>query len=359
MGEIFCMPANLTHQYKEAERRYRQATSPEDQAAALAEMLAVIPKHKGTDKLQADIKRRMAQLRRERPKAGGVARQRPIYVIDLEGAGQVPVLGGPNAGKSALVAAVSNAHVQVADYPYTTQAPAPAMMPFEDTQVQLVDTPPASEEFAPPWIAELVRRADAAIIVADPTEPDGWVAPEWLIEHLSDQGIELVAARTARPEDQEANAAVRHAQGSTAAADDDEDESLTFRVATMIVCMKSDVSGADEGIEELIELFGDRFPVLALSSSDEDAQQGFRRAVFATLEMIRVYSKEPGKPTKKGKPWLLQEGSTVHDLARIIHHDLARNFQYGRLWGSARFEGQRVGEDYLLEDEDVVEIHTS
>ena len=353
------MPANLTPQYKEAERNYRQATSPEEQAAALAEMLAVIPKHKGTDKLQADIKRRMAALRKERPKGGKAARQRPIYVIDIEGAGQVPVLGGPNSGKSALVAAVSNAHVQVADYPYTTQSPAPAMMPFEDTQVQLIDTPPASEEFAPPWIAELVRRADAVILVVDASDPDGWAAPEWIIEHLADRGIELVATRVVHPEEERENDVVVRVPMGPTSDDQSEDESLTFRVPATVVCTKADVPGSENGVAQAVEIFGDRMPILSFSSTDGTDHTGLRRAVFTALEMIRVYSKEPGKPATKERPWLLHEGSTVHDLARNIHKDLAAGFQYGRLWGSGRFEGQRVGEDYVLVDKDVVEIHAS
>jgi ribosome-interacting GTPase 1 len=356
------MPANLTHQYKEAERRYRQATTPEEQAAALSEMLALIPKHKGTDKLQADIKRRMAQLRKERSKASAVSRQRPVYVIDIEGAGQVPVLGGPNAGKSALVGALTNAHVQVAEYPYTTQHPAPAMMPFEDAQVQLIDTPPASEEYAPAWIPELVRRADAALLLADLSTPDGWEAPAFIADLLMERGIELVAARVEEPA---AGAGVDTKQSgdpgsvSVESAQDktDDDEGLMFRVPAIAVGCKSDSPGSGDGLAQLVDYFGTTLPVLTTSVEDEASLRELRRSIFRALEVIRVYSREPGKHTEKGRPWLLHEGSTVHDLANLIHHDLARRFQFGRLWGSGRFDGQRVGEDYVLEDQDVVEIH--
>lgn len=357
------MPANLTPQYKEAERRYRQATTPEEQAEALSEMLRLIPKHKGTDKLQADIKRRMAQLRKESRKPSVTSRQRPIYVIDIEGAGQVPVLGGPNAGKSALVASLTNAHVQVADYPYTTQQPAPAMMPFEDTQVQLIDTPPASEEYAPPWIAELVRRADAVLLVADLSTEDGWEAPAFIVEQLEERGIRLVAARVDRPAvtvDGDEQPAVVVEEQELASPDAEEDEeSLTFQMPTMLVASKHDHPDAEAGLATLREYFGDRFPILTLSTEDENSLARLREATFLALRMIRVYSKEPGKQAEHGRPWLLHEGSTVHDLANVIHHDLADGFQYGRLWGSARFEGQRVGEDYVLSDQDVVEIHAS
>ena len=346
------MPANLTHQYKEAERRYRQATTPEEQSEALSEMLALIPKHKGTDKLQADIKRRMAQLRKERGKSKVTSHQRPVYVIDIEGAGQVTVLGGPNAGKSALVGALTNAHVQVADYPYTTQQPAPAMMPFEDAQVQLIDTPPASAEYAPPWISELVRRADAILLLADLSTTDGWEAPAFIIEQLEERGIELVAAEVGVPA-QEVGVPAQ-ADGADAG---EGDEGLTFRVPTILVGCKSDCPGAEAGLAELLEFFGNRFPVLTISAEDEDSLDKLRRAVFLALKVIRAYSREPGKHAEKGRPWLLHEGSTVRDLANLIHHDLASGFQFGRLWGSARFEGQRVGEDYVLGDGDIVEIH--
>jgi ribosome-interacting GTPase 1 len=356
------MPANLTHQYKEAERRYRQATTPEEQAAALSEMLALIPKHKGTDKLQADIKRRMAQLRKERGKSSAVSRQRPVYVIDIEGAGQVPVLGGPNSGKSALVGALTNAHLQVAEYPYTTQQPAPAMMPFEDAQVQLIDTPPASEEYAPPWIPELVRRADAVLLLADLSAADGWEPPAFITEQLVERGIELVAARVEEPaegagDDTGQGGEPESDSPESSPEDPEDDEGLTFRVPTILVGCKSDSPESGDGLTQLVEYFGARFPVLSTSVADRASLQELRRSIFRALKVIRVYSREPGKHTEKGRPWLLHEGSTVHDLANLIHHDLAERFQFGRLWGSGRFDGQRVGEDYVLADRDIVEIH--
>ncbi|MFQ5743216.1 MAG: TGS domain-containing protein [Acidobacteriota bacterium] len=357
------MPANLTPQYKDAERRYRQAVIPEEQVAALGEMLALIPKHKGTEKLQADIKRRLAQLRKESGKPAVISRQRPVFVIDIEGAGQVPVLGGPNSGKSALVAALTHAPVRVAEYPYTTQRPLPAMMPFEDTQVQLVDTPPASAEFAPPWLAELLRRADAAILTSDLADPGGWEAPAFIVDLLEARGINLVAARLGRGE----------GLGSVApgvddpcldpevvepVAPDSEGKGLTFQVPAILVGTKSDLSEAPSGQQQLLEYFGDRFPMVTSSIEHPDSLEHLRQATFLALHVIRVYSKEPGKAAERSRPWLMREGSTVRDLANLIHHELAAGLRYGRLWGSGRFEGQRVGEEYVLSDEDLIEIHT-
>lgn len=348
------MPANLTPQYKEAEQRYRRATTPEEQEKALGQMLALIPKHKGTEKLQADLKRRLSELRKEKGKKKGGDRARPVWVIDAEGAGQVPVVGGPNAGKSAVIAALTGAPVQVAEYAYTTQKPRPAMMPFEDAQVQLIDTPPASEEFAPAWISEIVRRADVVILVANLVDPDSWVAADWIVGHLGQRGIELVPARVTRPGSGDDDGGPK----PHSADRDDEDRGLAFRLPLLLVGTHADDPEAGVGREALAEVLPSGVPLLEYAPDDRERLERLRRAIFLALEVVRVYSKEPGKEAEKKRPWILHDGSTVHDLANHIHHDLADRFEFGRLWGSSRFEGQRVGEDYVLADRDVVEIHT-
>jgi len=143
------MPANLTPDYLAAERDYKQAATPAERIAALERMLATVPKHKGTEKIQADLKRRLSQARKESTKKGA-AHSVPFYLVEKEGAGQVVLLGPPNAGKSQLVAALTHAHPEVADYPFTTRLPTPGMMSYQNVQIQLIDLPPLSEEFMEP-----------------------------------------------------------------------------------------------------------------------------------------------------------------------------------------------------------------
>ncbi len=328
------MPANLPPVYHAAEKRYRQANTPEEKIEALREMYAVMPKHKGTDKLQADIKRRIAQLR-EQAKKAPAARQAPVWVIERVGAGQVPVIGPPNAGKSSLIGALTQADVRVADYPFTTQVPVPGMMPFENVQIQLIDTPPWSEEFDVGWIPELVRRADACVLLADLSDDAAAETIDYIVTAL--EGRDVVPVGEV-PEER---------------------EGFEVYIPTLLAGNKLDAPGAADRLAALGELFGGRFPVVGLSAETGAGLEAFPRAVFEVLDVIRVFTKQPGKEPDLDEPFVLPAGSTVQDLARKIHKEILENLKYARLWGaSGRFQGQRVGEDHVLADGDIVELHT-
>ncbi len=328
------MPANLPPVYHTAEKKYRQANTAEEKVAALREMLAVMPKHKGTDKLQADIKRRIAQLK-EQAKKAPAARQAPHWVIDKVGAGQVPVIGPPNAGKSALIAKVTHAEVRVADYPFSTQSPIPAMMAFEDIQIQLIDTPAWSEEFSVNWLPELVRRADACVLLADLADPQAADRIDYIVEGLEARDVVLIGQVP------------------------DEREGFEVCIPTLLAGNKSEAPAAQAAAEELTARFGERFPFCRLSVEREDGIDELQRTLFQVMQIARVFTKQPGKEADLGEPFVLPVGSTVRDLAGKIHKEILANFRYGRLWGaSGRFEGQRVGEEHVLEDGDIVELHT-
>ncbi len=328
------MPANLTPAYHTAEKSYRQANTPEEKLEALRQMLAVMPKHKGTDKLQADIKRRMAQIK-EQAKKSHATRQTPHWVIEKVGAGQVPIIGPPNAGKSALIAAVTHADVKVAEYPFTTQMPAPAMMPFENIQIQLIDAPAHAEEFSVNWLPELVRRADACVLVADLADDSTPLQVAYVVESLEERDVMLLGTVP------------------------DEREGFEVVIPTLLVANKAEADGAGAVLGELREMYGDRFPIVMISVEPRDGLDTFKRALFDVMKITRVFTKQPGKDADLKDPFVLPMGSTVHELARKIHKEILENFKYGRLWGSSgRFQGQRVGEDHVLEDGDIVELHT-
>src|SRR3989442_3466429 len=160
------MPANLTPQYMEAERRFKQANSVPEKIAALEEMMATIPRHKGTEKLQADLKKKMSALRKEseQKKSGG---PRHSFVVEREGARQLPLIGAPNSGKSQLVRALTHATPEVADYPYTTRIPIPGMLIFENVRLQLLDLPPISPEYTESWVPQIIRNSDAVLWIID------------------------------------------------------------------------------------------------------------------------------------------------------------------------------------------------
>ncbi len=325
------MPANLTPQYRAAEQQFREAKSQEDKLAALRQMLAVIPKHKGTEKLQADIKRRISRLQDETRKAQKRSRRPPAWVVDREGAGQVAVLGLPNCGKSQLVGALTGASPAVGDYPFTTQLPQPAMCHFEDVQVQLVDSPPLYPGHTDHWYADVLRHADAWMVVLDLGDPDP-------VERLRECETELL--RILNP---------KSAEGP---------RSFSWDLkSTLFVGSKADASGALGRAPALERALPEGSRLHVVSGLTGDGLATLPGELFRLLDVVRVYSKAPGKKPDLTRPYVLPVGSTVMDVASAVHRDIAEGLRYAKLWGSGRYEGQAVQKDFVLSDGDVVELH--
>src|SRR5260221_681647 len=187
------MPANLPPQYSKAEEEYRKATSPADRLEKLREMFRLLPKHKGTEKLQSDLKQKISRAREDLEEAKAGAKKPGVsHRVPRDGAGQVVLVGAPNAGKSAILAALTNAKPEVAPYPYTTRAPYPGMMVWEDVRLQLVDLPPIAADFMEPWVPGIIRAADAALLVADLGDDDVTDAVEMVVGRLAQAHTELV-----------------------------------------------------------------------------------------------------------------------------------------------------------------------
>jgi ribosome-interacting GTPase 1 len=329
------MPANLPPQYVKAEHELRNLTSPAERLEKLREMLRLVPKHKGTEKLQAELKQKISQAREEveagkhGPKKSGLS-----YRVPREGAGQVVLVGPPNAGKSALVAALTHARPEVAAYPFTTRLPQPGMMPWKDVAVQLVDLPPITAEAMEPWLPSIVRAADAAWLVLDLADDETLDATEAVLNRLAAVHTELVGE-------------LPH---------DVEDESVQH-VKTLMVANKLDAPGARDRLELARELFGSRFPLQAVSAQTGEGLETLAGATYDLLQVIRIYTKVPGKPADRAHPFTLPVGSTVEDLARAVHRDLAERLKFAKVWGTGVFDGQAVRRDHPLHDADVVELH--
>jgi uncharacterized protein len=329
------MPANLTPQYKEAEERYRQAETPEQKLIALDEMMAVIPKHKGTEKLRADIKRRISKLKEREDGKSAHNRRSALYSVDKEGGGQIALVGPPNAGKSKLISRITNAQPDIGDYPFTTQLPLPGMMEYEDIKIQIVDIPPITEEFAEPWVIAIARNADAMLLVVDAS--DGSVLEE--IEAT----MQTLEKHRIKPYGWD-----RPIPGGTDTAK---------AAKTILVANKMDQSGSPENLDIIRELYGDRFPIAPISAASGAGIEDLKVQIFRMLEIIRVYTKVPGKSADKASPFVLPFGSTVDDLAMTVHKDFAQKLRFARIWGQGNFDGQMVSRDHVLRDGDVIELH--
>ncbi len=331
------MPANLPPQYLKSEEEFRKATTPEARLEAVREMFRLLPKHKGTEKLQSDLKQKMSRLREEmeRGKAGG-KKTGVSHRVPTEGAGQVALVGPPNAGKSSLLAALTHAHPEIAPYPYTTRAPQPGIMMWQDAPVQLVDLPPIAPEFFESWVPSLIRSADAALLVVDLASDDVADAALAVLDRLSEVHTELVGELPYDVEDER----VRH-------------------LKTVMVANKLDAEGAADRLAILRDWLGPRFPIVAASARTGEGLETLRQAAYDLLGVLRVYTKVPGKPADRTRPFTLPIGSTVLDLAREIHRDFEHSLKSARIWGTGVFDGQPVKRDHELHDADVVELHVS
>lgn len=325
------MPTNLPPQYFEAEKEYKSAKTIPEKIAALEAMLAIMPHHKGTDKIRAGLTRKMAQLR-EQAETRSKTKRGSIFSIDKQGAAQVILVGAPNTGKSSLLAVLTNADPDIADYPFTTAIPNIGMMEYEDIQIQIIDLPPIGEEVRKLPFYNLLRTADALLIVVD-----GSGDPAIELELVLDELAEGKVFSYIKEEDEIPIGAVRKRM-----------------LAVLNKCDGPDTAGMVGAVRDAT---GGAIEAVGVSSAHGNGIEELKMEIYRVIEVIRVYTKVPGKKAEQKSPYVLPVGSTVMDLADSIHHDFADNLRFARVWGSARFEGQPVQRDYILQNGDVIELH--
>ena len=312
------MPANLGPEYLAAEAEYRAARTPAEKIAALEKMFATLPKHKGTEKMQADIRRRLSQERKESQKKGSKGAL-PFYFVPREGAGQVALLGPANAGKSSLVCALTAAHPEVGEGPFTTRLPTPGMMRFENVPIQLIDLPPISADFTEPWMPQAIRHANASVLVVDVNDAEDLEEIELIEADLRDWHVPL---------------------------------------PRLLACNKVDKPGGAGNYEALADLFRGRYRTIPVSAVTGEGLAGFARAVFDSLEVVRVYTKAPGKKAELEKPYVLRRGATVLDAAHQVHKDFAEHLRFARRYRrDGGHDGMMVERHHTVEDEDILEFH--
>jgi len=338
------MPANLSPEYKDAQEKFRRAREPQEKLECLREMLRTIPKHKGTEHLQAEIKTRLKELTDELggPKKGAV-RGGPELAVRHEGASQVALVGPPNAGKSQLHARLTGSHAVVGPYPFSTKYPLPGMLAHEDVQFQLVDLPPVAADYFEPWMSGTLQNADAVALVVDLADPGCVGQLATIARRLEEKRVSLVTLEPA----------------ARAERDDGALDPFRVRLPALLLANKTDLfSDPEAELAALLELSPAAFAALAVSAESGHGLSAVGPALFDLLGIVRVYTKVPGHPPDLGRPFTLPGGGNVRDVAHQVHRGLAGELRFARIWGpSAGFDGQQVSPDHSVKDRDVVELH--
>jgi len=332
------MAVNQSPMYMKAEERYRSASTPAEKLAALEEMFRLVPKHKSSEKLQAQIKQKLKAAREEmqQGKAKGGAAHRDLFVVPKQGAGQVVLLGAANVGKSSIVGALTEAKVEIAEFPFSTHSAIPGMAHFEDAPIQLVDMPPIVDGHAQPGMLGAYRSADAILLVVDLSAID-------LLDQY-EQPLTVLAERSLKPVSQ-------------SVLEFGEDENAALPKRTLVAANKCDTPGAVSNFEGLKEIVGGNLKMLLISARTRQGLDVMMAELFALLNVIRVYAKKPGKPPDLKEPFILTKGGTVQDIAYQIHRELADGLKTARVWGTHVHGGQQVHHTHVLADKDVVELH--
>ena len=366
------MPINAKPEFFQSEKQYHLATTPKEKIAALEEMLKTAPSHKGAENLRAQIKQRLAKLRESLDKNRQASKGRGKHLaVKKEGAAQVILASLTNAGKSSLITTLTNAKPTVADYEYTTMKPEMGIMDHEGIQIQLIEVPAITKDYAyrgdGPAYFSIMRGADLIIFLIDNTK-DKEEQLEILHDEFEKAQIKLNAEKPKITIKKQGVGGIeflgkRHFQ-------------FTIREATKMLqthAYHNAVVSANEPVtlEDLADVINESLvylPLLVVYTKADLAGEGvsvktkqglpeLKKNIFDALSLIKVFTKSPGK-SKDLPPVALYQGENVKKLAQVIHKDFYLKFRYARVWGdSMKHDGQKVGLEHELKDNDIVEFH--
>ena len=354
------MPINAGYEYYKATEKYDKATTVREKLVALQEMRSAAPKHKGAENLRAEISLKIAKLKKEEEKQAKVASKKgkgATLNVKKEGAGQIVIIGLPNSGKSWLLKELTGVDVEIAPYQFTTKKPQMGMMNYKGAWAQLVEVPAIVEGSSQgraqgTQLISVVRNSDAVVLLARNAEEEkivrreleksnimlGRKRPKITIQTSTElRGLSISGKRYLKiPEKQ----------------------LLEFLKSMGI--HKASIILEEETTLEKVALALDQKVVyknaLVMNAFEKFDKEKIKEKIFSLLEKVLVYTKKPGMDADLSVPMVMKKGSTVEDVARVLHKDFAKYLKYVRVWGSSKFAGQRVSKDYLLHDGDIIEI---
>ncbi len=321
------MVVNLPPQFHEKEAELKKAKTIEEKISILEEMLSIMPKHKSSEKLQALLKSKISKYRKMLEEQTKTKKKSPVPVIQKEGAGQIGICGPPNSGKSTLLSKLTKATPEIADYPFTTKIPIPGMMDYQDIKIQLIDTPSLSLEFTENWVGDILRKADSLIFLFD-------ISSDSILEEI-EEALKVLEKFKIKNENE-----------------------FKFNKNIIWVGNKIDLPESKDIKEIFLEFYSDKIEeLITISAKEGENLDILKERMFISLDIIRVYTKTPGKPPDLENPYTLKKDTKVIELAEIIHKEFVKNFKYARLWRDSQDKVIIAGRDYILQDKDIIEIH--
>jgi len=393
------MPTNLPPEAMDKWEEVEAAKNPREKMEKMQEFLKFVPQHKGTMKLRGEIKRKISLIRddleNKKRKGTGKSSGGPKLFIEKEGSAQIALVGMTNVGKSCLMSATTNSKVVVTPTPFSTHEPVPGIMNYFDVQFQIVEAPAvmegASEGKAGGQVTlGLARNADGVILMVD-LSLDPVAQLELILAELEKSRVLVSKPSGGRVEVDRRHAGVglriiivgrlidcnmRDVEemlrgyrindaivriSGEVSLDDVENavyENTVYKPA-VIVGNKLDLKGAQANLRYLKTFVKDKLPVVAMSCENKTGIEELGKALFESLGIIRIYTKEPGNRVRSDHPFALRKGATMNELAKNIHKELLSNFMFAMVWAKRLpFSPKKVGLNFVLEDGDVVEIHT-
>ncbi|MCM8804100.1 MAG: 50S ribosome-binding GTPase [Candidatus Omnitrophica bacterium] len=321
------MVVNLPPQFHEKEAELKKAKTIEEKISILEEMLAIMPKHKSSEKLQALLKSKISKYKKMLEEQVKTKKKSPVPVIQKEGSGQIVICGPPNSGKSTLLSKLTKAIPEIGDYPFTTKMPIPGMMDYQDIKIQLVDTPSLSLEFTENWVGDILRKADSLIFLFD-------ISSDYILEEI-EEALKVLEKFKIK-----------------------EENTFKFNKNIIWVGNKIDLPESKDIKEIFLEFYSDKInELITISAKNYENFDLLKEKMFLSLDIIRIYTKIPGKPPDLENPYTLKKNTKVIELAEIIHKELVKNFKYARLWRNGKDKVIIAGRDYILQDKDIIEIH--